>query len=51
MELWLIKEPSKGGGVSKVQVGDTVRLSKAKNVFEKRAIYPAGLRKYLPCQR
>src|SRR3981189_2970277 len=35
MELWLIKKPSKGVGVSKVQVGDIVRLSKAKNVFEK----------------
>jgi len=35
MELWLIKEPSKGRGVAKVQVGDTVRLSKAKNIFGK----------------
>src|SRR3981189_3758693 len=35
MELWLLKQPTKGGDVPKVQVGDTVRLSKAKNVFEK----------------
>src|SRR3977135_2452642 len=35
MELWLINEPEKGDEVPKVQVGDTVRLSKAKNVFEK----------------
>ena len=35
MELWLLKEPTKGGDVPKVEVGDTVRLSKAKNVFEK----------------
>src|SRR3977135_1566901 len=35
MELWLINEPEKGDEVPKVNVGDTVRLSKAKNVFEK----------------
>src|SRR3981189_1346434 len=34
-ELWLLKEPTKGGDMPTVQVGDTVRLSKAKNVFEK----------------
>src|SRR3977135_2749266 len=35
MELWLLNEPDKTGEVLKVNVGDTVRLSKAKNVFEK----------------
>src|SRR3981189_3718486 len=35
MELWLLKEPTKGGDVLKVQVGDTVRLGKAKNISEK----------------
>ena len=34
MELWLLKEPTKGE-LSKVQVGDAVRISEAKNVFKK----------------
>jgi hypothetical protein len=36
MELWLLNEPDKTDDeVLKLEVGDTVRLSKAKNVFEK----------------
>ena len=36
MELWLLKEPTKTDGkLPKVQVGNTVSFSKAKNVFEK----------------
>jgi hypothetical protein len=35
MELWLLNEPDKPTATHKVKVGDHVRISKAKNVFEK----------------
>src|SRR3981189_1258511 len=46
MELWLIKEPSKGGECPRCKLAIPCVLARPK-MFLRRVIYPTGLRKYL----